>query len=338
MSLTRRRVLTGVLQGGFGVLIMQFGIHIEGGVLIDLRTIPMMIAAYLGGWASAVVATVIIIFCRLALYPISYSALINVVVLTLSAITFSLISHSNMKIERKWSFMAVSFITILGITIPFVIPDFRKAFIIFTQYAFAVICGTYGTYLLKSYLWRNDQDYARLKKFAQKDYLTGLDNIRSFNHAIDSAFLKAKEHQEELSLLYIDIDHFKQVNDTYGHPAGDKVLQKVGHILIQSCRSVDIVSRNGGEEFSIIMPACDSASARTIAERIRQSIEESVFVINKDVELKVTVSIGYTTLNQKNMVSIGQLIHQADEGLYRAKRTGRNRISSNHSLYRRGYQ
>ncbi|MFC3882274.1 diguanylate cyclase [Bacillus songklensis] len=326
MSPTKRRNLVGVLQGGFGVLLMQFGIPLEGGVLIDLRSIPMMIAAYLGGWVSTLVATSIIIICGLALYPISHSALVNIVVLTVSAIAFSFISHSSMKIEKKWIFMAVSFVAILGITIDFVIPDFRKALIVFAQYALAVVCATYGTYLFKSYLWRSDDDYARLKEGAEKDSLTGLNNVRLFNHAIDSAFLKVKEHQEELSLLYIDIDHFKQVNDMYGHPAGDKVLQQIGHILMQSCRSVDVVSRNGGEEFSVIMPACDSASARTIAERIRKNVEQSVFLINEDVELKVTVSIGSATVNQKNMISVRQLIHQADEGLYMAKRTGRNWI------------
>jgi diguanylate cyclase len=326
ISQAKKKMLVGVLQGGYGVLLMQFGIHLEGGVLIDLRTIPMMIAAYLGGWVSTLVATIIIIICRLALYPISYSALVNVVVLTVSAIAFSFISHSKMKTEKKWSLMAVSFVIIISVAIHFVIPDFRKAFIIYTQYAFAIICSTYVTYLLKSYLWRNDDDYARLKKFAQKDHLTGLNNVRSFTHSISSAFLKAKEHQEELSLLYIDIDHFKQVNDTYGHPVGDKVLKKVAHILMQSCRFDDIVSRNGGEEFSIIMPACDSTTARAVAEKIHQSVEQSIIVINKDLELKVTVSIGYATAGQTNIVSTEQLINEADQGLYMAKREGRNRI------------
>jgi diguanylate cyclase len=320
------RVIAGILQGGFGMLLMLFGIHIEGGVLIDLRTIPMMIAAYLGGWVSTCVTTIIIIVCRLALYPVSYSALFNVGVLTVSAIIFSLISHSNMNTEKKWSIMALSFVVILGISVPFVIPGLRQAFIIFIQYALAIICATYGTYLLKSYLWHNDEDYARLKKFAQKDYLTGLNNVRSFTLAIDSAFLKAKERQEELSLLFIDIDHFKHVNDTYGHPAGDKVLKKVAQILLLSCRSVDIVSRNGGEEYSIIMPACSSASALAVAERIRQTVEKSIVVINKKVELQVTVSIGCASAKQKNIFSAAQLINEADRGLYMAKRKGRNRV------------
>jgi diguanylate cyclase len=306
---------------------MQFGIPLNDGLLIDLRTIPMMIAAYIGGWVSTFLASLIIIICRLTLYPISYSSLINIVVLTLSATAFSLISRSSMKVEKKWSLMAVSFIIIIGSVIHSIIPDFTNAFIIFIQYAFAIVCGTYGTYVLKSYLWRIDNNYEKLAEFAQKDFLTRLNNARAFNDAVNFAYSKAINHQDELSLIITDIDYFKQVNDTYGHPAGDEVLKQMGQILVQSCRSVDIVSRIGGEEFSIIMPACDSTSAKAIAERIRQSVEQSMFVINEDVELKVTVSIGYATINQKNMISVEELIHQADEGLYIAKRTGRNRIS-----------
>ncbi|MCY9666517.1 diguanylate cyclase [Paenibacillus alginolyticus] len=326
-SSIRKRICGGVLHGLFGVLLMKFGIQLNDGLLIDLRTIPMMIAAYVGGWVSILVATIIIIICRLTFYPISYSSLINVVVLTLSATAFTLITSSSMKVKKKWILMALSFIIIIGSIIQAIIPDFTKASIIFVQYAFAIVCATYGTYQLKSYLWRIDDNYEKLTEFAQRDFLTGLNNARTFDVVINSAYVTAIERQDELSLIFIDIDYFKQVNDTYGHPAGDEVLKEIGRILIQSCRSEDIVSRNGGEEFSIIMPACDSTSAKKSAERIRQSVEQSVFKINKDVELQVTVSIGYSTLNQKNMISVGQLIHQADEGLYMAKQTGRNRIS-----------
>jgi diguanylate cyclase len=326
-SSVQRRFRGGILYGLFGVLIMQFGIPINGGTLIDLRTIPMMIAAYTGGWVSTFVATTIIIICRLVLYPISNSSFINIIILTLTAIAFSMITQSNLKTEKKWFLMALSFIVIIGSSIHFVIPEFKKGIIIFFQYSFAIGCATFVTYLLKSYLWHSDDNYEKLKKYSQKDYLTGLNNTRTFHKAINSFFSKAKDHEEELSLLTIDIDHFKQINDTYGHPAGDKVIIQIGHILLQLCRSQDIVSRNGGEEFSIIMPDCDSTSARIVAERIRKAVEQSLFVVNENVELKVTVSIGYATSNQKDTLSVGQLIEEADKGLYMAKRSGRNRIS-----------
>jgi diguanylate cyclase len=327
-SSVQKRLRRGILYGLFGVIIMQFGIPIEGGTLIDLRTIPMMIAAYSGGWVSTFVATTIIIICRLVLYPISNSSLINIIILTLTAIAFSLITKSNLKTGKKWLFMALSFTVIIGSFIHFVIPEFKKGIIIFFQYSFAIGFATFVTYLLKSYLWRSDDNYEKLKEYSQKDYLTGLNNTRTFHKVINSLFSKAQDHKEELSLLTIDIDHFKQINDTYGHLAGDKVIIQIGHLLLQLCRSQDIVSRNGGEEFSIIMPDCDLTYARIVAERIRKGIEKSIFVVNENVDLYVTVSIGYATFNQIDTLSVGQLIEEADKGLYTAKRSGRNRISS----------
>jgi diguanylate cyclase len=182
--------------------------------------------------------------------------------------------------------------------------------------------------MLKSYLWRMDDNYEKLKEMSNKDHLTGLNNARSFEDAMLAAFSKARKREEELSLLIIDIDHFKKVNDTYGHPVGDIVLKEVGYILQQTCRSVDSVSRNGGEEFSIIMPACDSSSVFRVAERLRKAIEGHSFMITGGVNLRITVSIGCATTNKyNNVVSTAEFIKQTDEGLYNAKQTGRNRIS-----------
>ncbi|WP_051348726.1 GGDEF domain-containing protein [Peribacillus kribbensis] len=330
ISSTKQKIMGGLLHGLFGVILMQFGIPVEGsnGVLIDLRTIPIMIASYFGGWISAFITTTIIIICRLTFYPISEGSIINVFVLTLSAIAFSLINYSSIKRNQKWILMAALFIVIIGIGIHILIPDFKLATIVYVQYALSIVFATFGTYMLKSYLWQSQDNLKQLKEYAQKDYLTGLNNVRSFNTKINSALSKAINFNEKLSFIMIDIDHFKKINDTYGHLVGDIVLKQLGDILVKSSRSIDIISRNGGEEFSIIMPDCDSISARRVAERIRQVVEQHVFVLNGGAELKITVSIGYCTAKPKDSITVQELIHQADEALYNSKRTGRNRISS----------
>jgi diguanylate cyclase len=218
-------------------------------------------------------------------------------------------------------------VLILGSLIHFVIPDWKQTLIIFAQYALAIVISTTACHVLTEYLWRSHVHYKKLKEFAQKDYLTGLNNVRSFHDALNAAYSKVIDLQGELSLLMIDIDYFKQINDSYGHPAGDQILKQLAEILLHSCRYVDIVSRNGGEEFSIIMPVCDANSARALAQRIHQAVEKYVFVINNNKELNVTVSIGFATINSKNNRSVLQLIQQADQGLYKAKQSGRNRIS-----------
>lgn len=330
ISSIKRKITGGLLHGLFGVVLMQFGIPIDGGngLLIDLRTIPIMISAYFGGWISAFISAAILIICRLMLYPISISSIVNIFVLTLSAAVFSLICYANIKRQQKWIFMVVSFVVIIGISMHILIPDFRLAIIIFVQYALSIAGATFGAYLLKSYLWQSQDNLNQLKEFAQTDDLTGLNNVRSFNREINRALLKASNHNEQLSFIMIDIDHFKRINDTYGHQMGDLVLKQLGDILVRSCRSIDVVSRNGGEEFSIIMPNCDSFSAKMVAERIRQVVEQNVFVLDGGVVLTLTVSIGYSTANPNDPLSVEELIYQADKALYYSKRTGRNRISS----------
>ncbi|RFU62600.1 GGDEF domain-containing protein [Peribacillus saganii] len=322
----QRPIQGGVLHGLFGVVLMHFGIQLNDGLLIDLRSIPMMVAAYVGGWVSAVTAAAIIIISRLLLYPISFSSLNNIYVLSLSAIVFSFICNLKISSRKKWTFMPVSFMVILGSTFRLVVKDFETRMIIFVQYGLAIAYASLAVYIFKSYLYRTDEHFDKVKTASEKDYLTGLNNVRSFDEKINSLFSTTKKQNSELSLLLIDIDHFKQINDTYGHPAGNVVIHKIAQILLQCCGPVDVVSRNGGEEFSIIMPDYDCQSSKEAAELLRKTVENSTFRISEAVDLQVTVSIGYATTKQCNIISVEDLIDKADQGLYKAKQAGRNRV------------
>lgn len=322
----RYRIRGGIFHGIFGVVLMYFGIHLNNGVLIDLRSIPMMICAYVGGWVPTVTATFIIIMFRLLLYPISFSSLNNIYVLGFSAVMFSIICNSRISIKKKWVLMPLSFIVILASTFYLVIPTFQSGMIIFVQYAFAIVLASAGAYYIKSYLVRNDETYDKLKKASEKDYLTGLNNVRTFDQKINSLYSNAKDQDKEMSLLMVDIDHFKLINDTYGHPAGDKVIMKVAEILLLFSRTNDVVSRNGGEEFSVIMPDCDSNSCHVIAEKIRKAVEKSTFRVSEKAEIQVTVSLGWATTMQSSIESVAHLITKADQGLYNSKQRGRNRV------------
>jgi len=322
------KILVGVLQGVFGVLLMHFGIHLEGGAIIDLRIIPMMISAQVGGLSSLLISTAIIIVGRFFLFPITDSTIINIIVLALSAVAFSIISTSNIKKERKWFLMVVSFLFIMGGSIHFVISDIKKGLTIFFQYGISIILATFATHLLTFYLWRNSENYDKLQHLAFKDYLTGLNNTRSFYNEINNAFSRVIEKQEELALMMIDIDNFKKVNDTYGHATGDEVIKQLSNILLSSCRTSDIISRIGGEEFSVIMPDSDFFISLSIAEKIRQTVEQTPFVINESLKLNITVSIGYSTTKQKDIISVSDLINLSDKKLYQSKHSGKNRISS----------
>ena len=135
----------------------------------------------------------------------------------------------------------------------------------------------------------------RLEQESTIDFLTGLNNVRQYDNALNESFINVKDKNEHLSILIIDIDFFKKVNDTYGHLAGDSVLQQLGIILSTSCRSFDIVSRIGGEEFSVILPDCPSMQAIEVAERLRIAVEIHEFIIPDETKINITISIGAAT-------------------------------------------
>ncbi len=162
---------------------------------------------------------------------------------------------------------------------------------------------------------------------ATKDHLTGIYNKKSFSEQLNKDFSYALRHNEATSLIIFDIDHFKKVNDTYGHQAGDLVLRQLAKIVADSLRSEDLFARIGGEEFAIVLRQVDEKRAHVLAERIRRTVEVSKFMWGQ-TRLRITISLGMATLRQANFHNVGSLIHAADEYMYKAKRSGRNRVAS----------
>lgn len=164
-----------------------------------------------------------------------------------------------------------------------------------------------------------------LEKLASTDFLTGLKNRGSFEEVASGLINQSYRHHQELVLCMCDIDHFKSVNDTYGHEAGDKVLKEFAKILKNFCRDYDVVGRIGGEEFALCMPNATAQDAVNACERFRKAIEQRVVVLDDGRSLSITVSIGIAHVLGEQ-VTFSELLKRADEGLYRAKSTGRNKI------------
>ncbi|WP_108397326.1 PleD family two-component system response regulator [Devosia submarina] len=160
---------------------------------------------------------------------------------------------------------------------------------------------------------------------AVTDDMTGLYNRRYFDRHLGVMLGKAQSQDRDMALMILDIDHFKSVNDNYGHDIGDAVLKEFAARLKRNIRGVDLACRFGGEEFVVLMPDTDYRQAEAIAERVRQSISERQFDIGAQRQLAVTVSAG-VTLNEAQSDTPESLIKRADVALYRAKREGRNRV------------
>ncbi|MDB5851308.1 MAG: diguanylate cyclase with sensor [Rhodoferax sp.] len=157
------------------------------------------------------------------------------------------------------------------------------------------------------------------------DHLTGIGNRRSFFEAAELEFLRGKRLPRKLSLLMLDLDHFKRVNDGHGHPAGDAVLRDFAALLTASFREVDVVCRLGGEEFAVLMPSADLAQAQAGAERLRQRAEMHAVVVD-GVTIRYTVSGGIAMVDS-DAADLDTLMKRADMALYAAKAEGRNRVA-----------
>jgi two-component system cell cycle response regulator len=163
-------------------------------------------------------------------------------------------------------------------------------------------------------------------EMAITDQLTGLHNRRYMARHLDNLIQGARKSGKPIAFLIMDIDHFKAVNDTYGHDAGDEVLREFAGRISANVRGIDLACRYGGEEFVVVMPDTDMALAWTVAERLRKSVEEASFAISRDPhQIHVTISIGIAG-SEGDVDSADKLLHRADQALYRAKREGRNRV------------
>lgn len=172
--------------------------------------------------------------------------------------------------------------------------------------------------------------FEKIQQLSQQDGLTGLYNHRMFQSRLRQEMSRRNRTQKPLSLIMLDIDHFKQFNDNYGHQAGDTVLKELSLIITSQsrCASIDVCCRYGGEEFAVIMPELELHNAVKVAERIRRVVESNEFSISENnAAAKVTISLGVSGITGADDMGPEELVKKADDALYLSKKNGRNRVS-----------
>jgi two-component system cell cycle response regulator len=170
----------------------------------------------------------------------------------------------------------------------------------------------------------NSSIIGKMEELAITDGLTGLYNHRYFQEAFNQEIDRAERQDQTLTLLIMDIDHFKGFNDSFGHPAGDFILKSLAQLMTKTARKIDILARYGGEEFAALLPGIDKKNAKKTAERWRKGIARSSFKTSGQ-SFAITLSIGYATFPSDGQSKV-ELIQKADRGLYRAKENGRNQV------------
>jgi diguanylate cyclase (GGDEF)-like protein len=172
--------------------------------------------------------------------------------------------------------------------------------------------------------WRDRED--RYLQLASTDSLTGLTNRRRFLEIAERELARSRRYGSALALVLVDLDHFKAVNDRFGHLAGDQVLIAAAQALARGLRTVDVIARHGGEEFAILLPETDAAGAREVAERASRLLASTEIPVETGPSVTITASMGVASARGPEPLSLDELLRRADAALYAAKRAGRDRV------------
>jgi diguanylate cyclase (GGDEF)-like protein len=167
----------------------------------------------------------------------------------------------------------------------------------------------------------------RMEKMAVTDHLTGLHNQRYFKDRIDNELSRARRYDLQLSMLVIDVDRFKSINDSFGHLAGDAVLKEISRRIVDTVRLSDVVARYGGDEFVVLLTETDKDSAKIVAEHVRESVSDLPVAIDGE-SIIVSLSIGVASFPSPNVENCEELFKEADNAMYRSKKAGRNRVET----------
>ncbi|MET3939478.1 diguanylate cyclase [Paenibacillus sp. PvP094] len=323
----RVQMIGGFLFGIYGTVLMNYSFPLNEDTIVDLRHLAIVTAAvYLGGLAS-VISGLVISILRIAMFGLSSPAIDAGFVMTLIGLSGVYFAYAS------WSRLTkIITMNLLGITLIFVIlvlnsSSMNSLMKVYPLQMTISFIGGIFIYFIAEFINKSNEMLFLLERRASTDHLTNLSNRRQFEKSLELQLERARENRQKLSLLVIDIDRFKKVNDTYGHSAGDAVLKQLGQLLIEHSRSADMVSRNGGEEFAILLLDCGNHQALAIAESIRQSVEKYLFALPDGTTIRLTISIGVAVFpDHCDERDDADFFEQADRALYEAKNTGRNRV------------
>jgi diguanylate cyclase len=304
---------------------MHYSIQVNDTTILDLRHIPVILVAFYGGYIPAFIAAFMISIGRFMI-AVNFSSIVSLFMIILVALGASGIAHFiKLTPWKKWILLLTYSQLIYLLALYIVVENFNDVVGFAFNHVISTFIGGGFVFYFVLYIRRNSELYNHYKENSERDPMTGLFNVRSFDHHYNVMISNTILNKGHCAVCLVDIDHFKKINDTYGHPAGDEVLKKVAKQLSYLTREGDIVSRNGGEEFSILLPNTGVEEAGDIAERIRRTIEFLDFPLPNKSSINLTVSIGIAA-NDEPIIKPDLLFQEADDALYLAKQSGRNNV------------
>ncbi|MFZ3102439.1 MAG: diguanylate cyclase [Desulfitobacteriaceae bacterium] len=311
------------MSGLLGILLMFNSVQVMPGVILDFRDIAIMLSATYCGFLPAIITALIIGIFRLLYAGLTFSSFVSAFIALVIGIACGFIIKLELKSVIKWLYMCLCILVIPSIGFAFLINDHLLLIKTIAAYWISTSMVAILVYFYVEYLNLSKFTYRKYQIDSSKDYRTGLNNVRQFDNKLNEIINELTDNSL-ISLFFIDIDFFKRVNDTYGHQNGDKVLEDLSKILLSSSSYSDFVSRNGGEEFSVILTDCPRDKVMEVAERIRKAVQEHKFYLLDGQMINLTISIG-VAIYPDVVTDMNKIVEKADSALYEAKRTGRNR-------------
>ncbi len=220
--------VVGVCSSILGIIVTLFNIHIISNVIVDFSALSILLSALYVGWLSTIIASLTICTFDILYFPISKVSIVSVVVILILGIGFSIINLIKIKRKTKWIYSIIYLLLVNFIAVLIITKDLVLLFKVFPLYCFITLLESYIIFKYTEYLSKSARLYKKLKNQASVDFLTGLNNVRQFHISLNSVSKEAIRKEQRLSLLYFDIDYFKNINDTYGHSSGDIVLKDFG--------------------------------------------------------------------------------------------------------------
>ncbi|MBX6353624.1 MAG: diguanylate cyclase [Thermoflavifilum sp.] len=323
-----RMAAAGFVAGVMGVVLMYHAVPVPGSrMIIDLRHVPVIVAAVLGGPVAGSVAGVVEALARSLLFGVSSTSL----VFGLNMLVIGLVAPWLVRLARRLRYRLAlgnlyALLQISVLVMAYAAPSARVVTLRLLAWQWltsfiAVYASAWLVDMVEQYADRHDE----LQRLSSSDHLTGLANLRRFEATMALHLERAARQGTAVALLLFDIDHFKKVNDTYGHAAGDAALREFAAALQRSCRPGDVAARIGGEEFAILAPGASLPAAVQVAERVRVAVEEQGGQLPDGQRLHLTVSAG-VAVYPDTCPRPEHLRQQSDDALYAAKRAGRNLV------------
>lgn len=319
------RTIYGIIGGIGACILMIYSSKITPQVMLDFRDIDFILIAYFGGLIPTIITGIVASAFLLFYRGITDNTLISVLGMVLICTGSGMISKFKLRMNIKIILMLLYSLLVNSMVYIIIVKDMKELITILLCKWITSIVIIIATFHYINYLIDSKNMLISLKKESTHDYITGLSNTRRFDTKYNDALKNALVNKGKVALCIIDIDHFKKINDNYGHTAGSEVLKQLGILMKKECGQQFFIARIGGEEFAIILKNTDPVNVKKVAEHLRKEIENHNFTISNSNVIRITVSIGVAQYPDL-LNDITYLKEAADNKLYEAKRTGRNKV------------